>query len=177
MSVLVAIRKELEDSRAELLRTAERASDAQLHVRPSEQQWSVAEILHHLLFVENRITDRVSAGIAAAREKGAPEPSDAEQYLRSIDHLQVQRVTTPIQSRTTPEAGHSRPDLLAGLAASRARLLEVIHGGVGFDLSVVSAPHPVFGELNLYQWLIFVARHEDRHRAQMERVLSVVPAE
>ena len=28
--------------------------------------------------------------------------------------------------------------------------------------------HPVFGELDLYQWLLLVAAHCDRHRAQSE---------
>ena len=29
-------------------------------------------------------------------------------------------------------------------------------------------PHPAWGPLDLYQWLLFVGAHEDRHLAQIE---------
>jgi len=31
------------------------------------------------------------------------------------------------------------------------------------------------GELDLYQWLIFVGQHEGRHRKQIERTLKSIP--
>ena len=32
--------------------------------------------------------------------------------------------------------------------------------------------HPVIGELDLYQWLLLIAAHCDRHRAQSEEVMA-----
>ena len=175
MSVLQAIEAELEKSRAALLRTAEQVPDAQFHVRPSEEAWSVSEILHHLVLVENRIVDRVGPAIAGARAQGTgPEPADSSVHLRSLDHFQIERVTRPIQSRTIPESGHERAELLAGLGESRKRLLSIMKTAEGIDLSGLTAPHPAFGELNLYQWLIFIGRHEERHRTQIERVTATV---
>src|SRR6185369_17768015 len=127
MGVLQAIEAELEKSRAALLTTAEQVPEAQFHVRPSEEAWSVSEILHHLVLVENRIVDRVGPAISGARAQGAgPEPADPTPHLRSLDHLQIERVTRPIQSRTIPESGHERAELLAGLGESRTRLLSVM---------------------------------------------------
>jgi hypothetical protein len=34
--------------------------------------------------------------------------------------------------------------------------------------------HPVFGELDLYQWLLLIAAHCDRHRVQSEEVMASV---
>jgi len=35
--------------------------------------------------------------------------------------------------------------------------------------------HPVLGELDLYQWLIFVGQHEGRHKKQIDRTLKSIP--
>ena len=35
---------------------------------------------------------------------------------------------------------------------------------------------PSVGEIDLYQWLIFVGQHEGRHRKQIERTLKSIPA-
>jgi DinB family protein len=32
--------------------------------------------------------------------------------------------------------------------------------------------HPIFGDLDLYQWLLMVAAHCDRHRVQSEEVIA-----
>jgi len=173
MGVLQAIEAELEKSRAALLTTAEQVPEAQFHARPSEEAWSVSEILHHLVLVENRIVDRVGPAIAGARAQGAgPEPADPTPHVRSLDHFQIERVIQPIQSRTIPEPGHERAELVAGLQESRKRLLSAMKSAEGIDLSGLTAPHPALGELNLYQWLIFVARHEERHRTQIERAVG-----
>ena len=79
-------------------------------VRPPNE-WSAAEILHHLEIVENRIADRVAQGVALARQNGwGPDADDAD-VVHSVDRFQIERVITPIQTRNPPEAGHSRDDL------------------------------------------------------------------
>jgi hypothetical protein len=121
------------------------------------------------VIVEQRIADRVAQGIAIARQNGWRADSDDLDAVHSIDRFQVERVITPIQTRNVPERGHSRIELFAGLRASREKLLAIIRAGTDVSWSRIIAPHPALGELNLYQWLMFVARHEDRHRAQLER--------
>jgi hypothetical protein len=32
--------------------------------------------------------------------------------------------------------------------------------------------HPIFGDLDLYQWLLMIAAHCDRHRVQSEEVMA-----
>jgi hypothetical protein len=40
------------------------------------------------------------------------------------------------------------------------------------DLSQTTFPHFVFGQLNIYQWLAFFGLHEDRHRKQINCLMS-----
>ena len=128
------------------------------------------------LIVENRIADRVAAGIEVARQNGwGADDYDAD-VLQSVDRFQIERVITPIQTRNPPEPGHSRAELFTGLRASREKLLGIVRDGTDVSWSKITAPHPALGELNLYQWLLFVARHEDRHRGQLERAHERVQA-
>jgi uncharacterized damage-inducible protein DinB len=63
------------------------------------------------------------------------------------------------------------------LAESRAALLAAIESGDGLALGDIRHTHLRFGELDLYQWILFVAEHEARHTAQMRTVArQLVPA-
>ena len=56
------------------------------------------------------------------------------------------------------------------LSDSRARLKLAIDEADGIDLSQMHFPHPVLGRLDMYQWILFVGKHERRHIAQIARV-------
>jgi hypothetical protein len=45
----------------------------------------------------------------------------------------------------------------------------------GVALGEIKHNHAILGELDLYQWLIFVGQHEGRHRKQIERTLKSIP--
>jgi len=40
------------------------------------------------------------------------------------------------------------------------------------DLRQAAFPHPMFGPLDCYQWLLLIAAHGERHRAQAEEVMA-----
>ncbi len=40
----------------------------------------------------------------------------------------------------------------------------------GLALGNFSYPHPMFGPLDLYQWLVFVGLHESRHACQIREL-------
>ena len=44
----------------------------------------------------------------------------------------------------------------------------------GWALEKVVAPHPRLGTLDMYQWLVFLGRHESRHLAQIERTIAAL---
>ena len=58
------------------------------------------------------------------------------------------------------------------MRATRAALEELRPRFAATNLSGVSYPHPAFGPLNLYEWLILLGIHKDRHLRQIEAVLS-----
>ena len=59
----------------------------------------------------------------------------------------------------------------------RRRTRTAIESGDGLALGAIRHTHLRFGELDLYQWILFVAEHEARHTAQVREVArQLVPA-
>lgn len=96
--------------------------------------------------------------------------------MSSLDSFQL---SVPLTKLTAPEmvapSGNERiEESLGSLERSRTRLRDALIAGADLDLCAVTRPHLVLGEINLYQWALFVGQHEDRHRKQIERTLREV---
>jgi len=108
----------------------------------------------------------------------APDPSD-ESVLHSLDQFAIetapQKITSP--QFAVPTKGMKKEDLLEELEKSRGALMEKLNMAHAFDLSKLQFPHPVLGRLDMYQWILYIGKHEHRHIRQMERLSSAVPPE
>ena len=74
-----------------------------------------------------------------------------------------------------PRANADINEALAGLESSREALRAAAVAASGLSLGEIKHTHPFLGELDLYQWLIFVGQHEGRHKKQIERTLKSIP--
>lgn len=160
----------LAQTRDNLLRATSGLSPAQLQFKSAPDRWSVAECLEHIITVENRVFDGISNAIAQ------PADSSKRSAYDGRDDELVQIVTDRSSRRQAPEAAlpASRwtPDqLVREFQTTRKRTID-------FASATESDPrqhffaHRAFGELDCYQWLLLLAGHGDRHRAQIEEVLS-----
>jgi hypothetical protein len=73
-----------------------------------------------------------------------------------------------------PDTERTVDDSLASLLMSRERLRDILIDNCDVDLSSIKRPHPLLRDLDMYQWALFVAQHEERHRRQIERTLAEV---
>lgn len=145
-------------------------------IRPRGDVWSVEDNMAHLAVVEDGVSRLIVRSVEWARGNGVgPETSD-ESVMASLDRYALAEGTFKIQapSSVEPPAGKSTAESIAALTASRERLKEALLGGDGLDLSEVKRPHPVMGDINVYQWGLFVAQHEERHRRQIEKTVDAV---
>jgi hypothetical protein len=140
--------------------------------RPAADSWSVAQIFDHLHLSESGIARLLAKRIARAKEAGlGPERSD-ESVLGSLDFFPV--VAGP--KRQAPEIVVPRPDARApdvhdALRRSRDDLHAALREGDGLALGEVTATHPALGVINLYQWVLFVGQHEERHTRQVAEIV------
>ena len=136
--------------------------------RPAPGRWTAAEVLEHLRLVEAGSTALLAKRLLRAREAGLGPETDDRSRLDSFDiphleHLPPFDAPAPVVPATNVRAA----DAEAGLRASRASLDAVMAGASGLALGDVKARHLRFGEIDFYQWLLFVAGHERRHVRQL----------
>ncbi len=172
--VLEAIVHELAHARTLLLAAADRVPAALRDTRAVPDRWSAAEVLAHLVKVEDGSGRLFSSLARRLRESGAPadSTSDPAAVLAAFDRfpmLQRDRVLEA-PDMVQPESDVDFDTARARLDETRARLLQAIHKANGLPLGTVSAPHPRLGEITLYEWLIMIARHEVRHIGQLDEL-------
>ena len=166
----------MDHTRAALRATAGQISPSFASVRPRSGDWSAAQVLAHLAMVEDGIGRLTSKAIKNAREVGVGPNSGDESILSNLDKYQIIENETKRIAPTSITPVDERPmeESLAALEQSRARLREALIAADDIDLSSTKKPHPVMGDINIYEWALFVAQHEERHRRQIERTLNEV---
>jgi uncharacterized damage-inducible protein DinB len=160
----------LAESRESLLRMAQSLSREQWHYRPAPGRWTVAECVEHIVTVEARLLDRIQKSL-----QNDPDPS-RRSVFEGQDHAlfattagRVARLQAP--DVLVPTGCWPHEQLLPEFEAAR-RLTQDFAVGTQADLRQHFFKHPIFGDLDLYQWLIMIAARCDRHRAQSEEVMS-----
>lgn len=145
-------------------------SEEQQSYSPAPDRWSVAEFVEHLSIVEGSVAsllDRLlgkaeESGAAAGEAFGISEPVSIEEF---VERTRAVKLEAPERIRPT---GLPLADSLARLRESRAALHALRPRVERADGRALRFPHPAWGPLDLYQWLLFVGAHEDRHLAHIE---------
>jgi uncharacterized damage-inducible protein DinB len=163
----------LDSRRAELARAVNEVPTSARGRRPSEDRWSVAEVLEHLALVEENIPQRVKALVTEQRTNPERESTSIAETIDSAFMLDRSK------KRVAREAMQPRSGVDAAAAWTRLeRARQVTHETLreldGVALSDVSAPHPALGPLNGYQWFLFLAAHEGRHTAQIREITAAI---
>ena len=134
--------------------------------------WSVAEVLEHLHRVEKGIARLLSRSLERARTAGLEPESEGGSELGSLDRLRLldrsSRMSAP--EPVMPRGELTAAQAMAALTESRQALVSALEAGDGLALGRIAYPHPLLGELNLYQWVLFVGQHEARHAGQLRDI-------
>jgi hypothetical protein len=115
---LAAIAQDLDATRAEVLRETETLSQAQADWRPSQNDWSVGEILHHLTLAEintGKLTSKLLKDTGGAVSE---YPSDVTAFAPLPPWPSGPREAPPL---VRPDKGHPIAQLLQDIRAARAR--------------------------------------------------------
>ena len=162
--------KHLEESRERLLHVAKNLSREQLHYRPAADRWTVAECLEHIVTVEGRVLSIIQMTLEAGPDSGkrsAMEGQDDALVAGAVARLV--RFQAPVI--LVPTGRWPDDQLLTEFEGVRQKSREFA-GTTNADLRRHFYKHPALGELDLYQWVLLVAAHCDRHRVQSEEVMA-----
>lgn len=164
-----ALWNDLEGVRGELLHEVESLSQRQADWRPAPDQWSVGEVLDHLMVSEvmtGKLTTKLTKEAAAG---GAPAvfPHDLTEFAALPIPASV--------SANAPESvwpAHGKPfsELLQTMKATRERTRQ------SFDRLAACDPRPLrfnhfrLGNLDLAQWWRLQADHDRVHLGQVRDI-------
>ncbi len=165
------IYEHIDRTRARLIASVEGLGEERQKFSPAPDRWSVAELVEHLSIVEGNVVRLLEKLLGEAEEPdagpgAAPAPfADPVSIEEFVERSRGVKIEAPERIRPT---GLPLADSLARLKDSRAALHALRPRLEGVDGHALRFPHPAWGPLNLYQWLLFVGAHEDRHLAQIE---------
>lgn len=165
---LAELTEYLAQQRRAVLTAAATVPTQQWTDRPAPDRWSISHILEHLHRVEKGTAALLAKRIAKAREAGHPAETETSSVLGTLDRFSVSDRGRKLVAPETVDPGDApdRETVERRLAESRAALLAAIESGDGLALGDIRHTHLRFGELNLYEWILFVAEHERRHAEQ-----------
>lgn len=172
---LVGIAGYLDTVRATLARLVDTAADERLARAPAPGAWSGAQILEHLGKVEGATAKMLEGVFARALDAGLAREDDDAPVIHALDRYAsdegvLRRLEAP--ERLRPSAEPDAAACWASLVAVRERTYRAYATVDGRALTRVSAPHPLLGPLNGYEWLLFLGKHEERHVGQLRRTIG-----
>jgi len=166
----------LAQSRERLLEAVEGLNAEQQRFRPAADRWSVADCLEHVSIVEKGVLQKIRAVLLA------PKPME-ETHAGASDDASVPDDAildgVPKRTRRFTSLQETRParrwtdfaQLVRRFEIARERSLRFA-AVTQSDLRGRFFAHPDLGELDCYQWLLFLAAHSERHARQAEEVIA-----
>ncbi|MFN7928797.1 MAG: DinB family protein [Blastocatellia bacterium] len=166
---------EIEAVRQAVYEAVEPLSQVQLDFKPAPERWSISENLSHLNKVERGLP-KLYALLLQKLESAGWQPETEGSMLRSLDGTILAEDGPKFQApeRVLPVSGLSKAEVLAALQQSRQAVLDAVAPAPEYDLSGVLWPHPALGDINFYQWVLFIGKHEARHLQQIQTIQQSV---
>lgn len=160
----------LEETRQKFLASLQDLSEAQWKFKPAPDRWSVAEVAEHIALSEDLILGLITGQIM--KSPAAPEKKAAvkgkEEMLRKMLPNRSQKAQAPEVLKPTNRWA-TQAELVKDFQASRDKTVKYVQTTQD-DLRSHFGPHPVFKDLDGYQWLFLLAGHSERHTEQIKEV-------
>jgi hypothetical protein len=164
-----ALWSELQAVRAEVLKEAEGLSQRQADWKPSDKDWSVGEIVHHLTVAEVA-TGKLTTKLTREGESAGtlvPFPASLTGFKPLPAWPAGPAEAPPV---VWPEHGKPIDELLATMRGTRERSRQSIEKLGTIDPRSLVFKHFRLGDLDLAQWWTLQAHHDGIHLAQIRDV-------
>jgi hypothetical protein len=167
---LAALYGEMEKVRGETLSALSGLTEEEFS-RKAGGEWSAAQILHHIVMAETGTSKVIRKSIKSAAGVLPPYPADDS-------GLAVRALPKPVGAYQAPEAVRpedppAKDDLLRLARETREQTAASFALLATVDPRAATFPHPLFGNLNLYEWAAAtILAHERDHQGQIRTLLA-----
>jgi hypothetical protein len=162
--------KSLQDTHDAFLKSIAGLSEKQWRFKPAPDRWSVAEVAEHIAVSESMIF-----GMVQSRVMTSPAAPEKRAEVAGKDEIILTRVPDRSHKAQAPEflkptnRWATREELTKAFEDSRKATMDYVRT-TNDDLRDHFGPHPIFGSLDAYQWILLISAHSDRHTKQIEEV-------
>ena len=140
-------------------------------VSRKEGEWSIAEILEHLVLAETGTSKLIRKMLKENAGKLPAYPADDSVLTVRGTALPLDRMTEAPEV-AHPKGSYGKEEILRLAAQAREATRDSLTMLAGADPRSVEFPHPFFGSMNLYEWpRRIILEHERQHHPQIERIL------
>ncbi|KOS68924.1 PadR family transcriptional regulator [Lysinibacillus contaminans] len=156
---------QLYNARNNLMKEITLLSDAQFNSKPDLNMWSIAQVCHHLVLVEEASLKAIAWGIL---KSDLAQQERKEIPLLLLDRTKKLKAPRIVEPAVEPFEVNQIIDLLNDSRKKLLAFLSTIE-----DKSILakkSVHHPALGELPLDQWLEQIYLHEHRHTEQIKEI-------
>src|SRR5579872_7312121 len=157
-------------TRADFENATKGLSDAQWNFKSGPDRWSVAEVSEHIAkaeqYLSDTVTQKVMASPAATAEQKAKTKGAEEKVLNQIPDRSHKAQAPDVLQPT--KKWKDRTELMKAYSDTRASEEEFITTNFA-ELRNHVASSPI-GDLDAYEWMLFIAAHTKRHTAQILEV-------
>jgi hypothetical protein len=158
----------LEERHAAFLGAVAGVDQATSEKQPAPGEWSVGEVVHHLIMIERTIRRLVWA--LRWRLVGSPARTGVEK-MAAMEKVGQREGRAKTMQRFIPAHGQALDHLLEAFKRERQKTLKMARTANFDNLRRRAFRHYVLGYMNGEEWLLFNGYHEERHRRQIEEVL------
>ncbi|MEZ0541049.1 DinB family protein [Fibrella arboris] len=162
IDMLIATRDSLRQSLAGL-------TEAQAHFRPAPDRWSIVECMEHIVLVDRGIVRSIQQAM------GVPADASRRPTLQVSDVFVIKAVrsrgmATSAPAPFVPTGRYGDVQTALDLfEQQREATIEFVQTGKD-DYRTHYFEHPFLGTLDVFQALLVVASHGERHRKQIDEV-------
>jgi DinB superfamily len=158
--------------RDQVLAESAKLTDAQWSFKAAPERWSVGEVVQHLVLAEPFIFDlqqkTVKAPPATAEQLTAVKGK--EEMIRKVipDRTKKAQAPEPLQPTGPAAKMGSQAETIAAFRERRGKTID--YASKTKDELRGHVSESPLGPLDGYQWLVFMAAHNERHLAQIKEV-------
>ena len=148
----------------------ERLSESQWSCKCDETAWSAAQCVEHLTEVETGVNARIQALLS----EGFSDPQLCAE-AQGKERLILKAIPNRTRRAQAPRQPAGSASFSAQVHAAnsfkevRAHTLQFAQT-TPHELEKYVFPHFVFGQLNIFQWLLMLSLHCERHTAQIQEI-------
>ena len=162
--------KHLQATHDAFLQSISGLSEKQWKFKPAPDRWSVAEVAEHIAVSESAIL-----GLVQKQFLASPAAPDKRAEVKGKDELILTAVPDRSHKAQAPEflkptnRWATQAELTKAFEDERKTTMDYVKT-TNDDLRDHFGPHPVFGTLDAYQWILLISAHSERHTKQIAEV-------